>query len=207
MNIPTLLRSAKAVNAALRVIALTTLSLTCVTTIAQTKPLNDTGITFCGGAANGNNNPCLAADPTRQDKHYGRDATAIAGSLSKTGSSAGTNGFDFTKIANNGADLLPAATLGVGLTDWACTKDNVTGLLWEVKVNNTAHLRHMSWSYTWFDTASPDGNVGTASGGVCKTVGRCDTQKFVADVNSVGLCGFNDWRLATGYYQRVGRAV
>jgi len=27
------------------------------------------------------------------------------------------------------------------VTDWACTRDNVTGLLWEVKVNDITQLR------------------------------------------------------------------
>ena len=52
---------------------------------AQTRPLNDTGITFCGAAAEGNNVACLATDPAGQDKNYGRDAAAIAGTLTKIG--------------------------------------------------------------------------------------------------------------------------
>ena len=55
----------------------------------------------------------------------GRDASAIAST--KTG--VGGAGFDFTKIANNGDELLPNAALGKGLKDWACTRDNVTGLI------------------------------------------------------------------------------
>jgi hypothetical protein len=37
--------------------------------------------------------------------------------------------------------------------------------------------------------------VGTASGGSCATSGRCDTEKFTADVNATGLCGASDWRM------------
>ena len=168
---------------------------------AQTRPLNDTGITFCGGATSGNNSPCLATDPAGQDKNYGRDAAAIAGTLSKIGGSTLSlnglpNGFDFTKIANNGSVLVASASLSTGATDWACTRDNVTGLLWEVKT--TSGLRSMSHTYTWFKTNSPDGNNGTASGGTCATAGRCDTEKYVADVNALpGLCGYIDWRMPT----------
>jgi len=166
------------------------------TALAQTRPLNDTGITFCGGATSGNNSPCLGTEPAGQDKNYGRDAAALAGTLSKTGGSTGTNGFDFTKIANNGSPLGPSASLGIGLTDWACTKDNVTGLVWEVKT--TSGLRSQAHSYSWYMTGSPDGNNGTANGGTCATAGRCDTEKFVADVNTTGLCGFNTgWRMPT----------
>jgi hypothetical protein len=163
---------------------------------AQTKPLNDTGITFCGGATSGNNTPCLATDPAGQDKNYGRDAQALAGTLIKVGGSATNNGFDYSKIANNGSVLPASAVLGSNLTDWACTRDNVTGLLWEVKT--TTGLRNMNHSYTWYQTGSPDGNNGTASGGTCQTAGRCDTEKYVADVNAAGLCGaITGWRMPT----------
>ena len=99
--------------------------------VAQTKPLNDTGITFCGGATSGNSSPCLGTEPAGQDKNYGRDAAAIAGTLTKIGGSAGAvgrgpNGFDFTKITNDGSVLSAAATPlatigGSGPKDWACT--------------------------------------------------------------------------------------
>ena len=170
-------------------------------TFAQTKPLNDTGITFCGGVTTGNNNPCLGTDPAGQDKNYGRDAAAVAGALTKVGGSAGAvgggpNGFDFSKIANNGSVIPASAALGTAPTDWACTRDNVTGLIWEVKT--TSGLRSQAHTYTWYMTNSPDGNNGTVSGGNCATAGRCDTEKFVADVNVAGLCGvFSGWRMPT----------
>lgn len=178
---------------------------------AQTRPLNDTGITFSGNATSGNSASCLATDPLGQDCSYGRDAAARAGSLTKVGGSSlsatgVTNGFDFTKVCNSGqtagSGTCPAnpTTPGYGTDEWGCTKDNVTGLLWEVKT--TTGLRSMSHSYTWYMTGSPDGNNGTASGGSCATAGRCDTEKFVADVNSAAsnptaLCGYRDWRMPT----------
>ncbi len=161
---------------------------------APTAPLNDTGITRSGDAITGNAATC-ESHPAGQDCHYGRDAAAAAGNLNKTGTGAG--GFDFTKIANNGAELGATATLGSAPTQWACTRDNVTGLIWEVKVNDINHLRHQNHTYTWYNTNSPDGNQGTASGGSCKTSDRCDTEKFVADVNNANLCGATDWRMPT----------
>ena len=164
----------------------------------QIKPLNDTGINFCGGASSGNNSPCLSADPAGQDRHYGRDGAARTGALpAKTGGSAGAadgspNGFDFTKIANDGSTLGPNAALGTGPTEWACTKDNVTGLVWEVKT--TSGLRSQAHTYTWFKTGSPDGD-GIVSGGTCAMTGRCDIEKFVADVSATTLCGYGDWRM------------
>ncbi len=161
--------------------------------LSSTFKLNDTGITFCGSAYYGNNLPCLGTDPVGQDKHFGRDAAALAGTLTKVGGSDGTNGFDYTKISNAGADLPASAALGAGANDWACTRDNVTGLIWEVKT--TSGLRSISHTYTWFQTGSLDGNNGAASGGTCQTTGRCDTEKFAQDVNAATLCGRADWRM------------
>jgi len=173
---------------------------------AQTRPLNDTGITFSGNATSGNSASCLATDPARQDCRAGRDAAAVAGTLSKTGGSAGTNGFDFTKVCNSGQTAgqgtCPAnpTTPGYGTNEWGCTKDNVTGLLWEVKT--TSGLRSMSHTYTWYMTGSPDGNNGTPAAttgsSTCATLGRCDTEKYVQDVNAAGLCGsYTGWRMPT----------
>lgn len=159
-------------------------------------PLNDTGIDFCADGAT-NTAPCDSSTYPRQDASLGRDAQAAAGTLAKVG--GGGKGFDFTKIANNGAALPATATLGYGPSDWACVRDNVTGLWWEVKVNDPSHLRHQGWSYTWYDSAHDyfnNGNYGTSSGGICKTSGRCDTEKFAADVNAAGLCGHRDWRVS-----------
>lgn len=173
---------------------------------AQTRPLNDTGITFSGNAASAISASCLVTDPAGQDCRYGRDAAALAGTLpAKVGGSGGTNGFDFTKVCNSGqiagSGTCPAnpTTPGYGTNEWGCTKDNVTGLLWEVKT--TTGLRSMSHTYTWYMTASPDGNNGTPAAttgtATCATLGRCDTEQFVMDVNaqSVALCGLRDWRM------------
>lgn len=166
---------------------------------AQTRPLNDTGITWSGDATSANDTTCAASHPAGQDCHYGRDKAAAVGALTKIGSSAPNNGqangFDYTKISNSGAALPHSATLGTGPNDWACTRDNLTGLIWEVKT--TSGLRSQNHTYTWFNTLRPDGNSGTASGGSCETTGRCDTEKYVQDVNAAGLCGAHDWRMPT----------
>jgi hypothetical protein len=160
--------------------------------VAATRQLNDTGITTYANASSNS----LTSEPTDypgQDARYGRDAQAAAGTLAKKG--AGAKGFDFTKIANDGSELPATAALGSGTKDWACTRDNVTGLLWEIKT--TSGLRSQNHSYTWYrsDTASNGGSAGTPSGGSCATAGHCDTEKFVQDVNAAGLCGRSDWRM------------
>jgi len=160
---------------------------------AHAAGLNDTGISNCyvnsgvdntGVEADGGSHP-------RQDCRYGRDAAL---GVPKVG--GGGKGFDFTKIANNGTVLPESAALGVGATDWACTRDNVTGLVWEVKVING--LRSLNHAYTWYnsDATTNGGDAGIESNGSCLFTGRCDTEKFVADVNAgIGMCGAKDWRM------------
>ena len=152
--------------------------------------LNDTGITFSGDYPSGNNAACAGSNNlAAQDCSWGRDASSLA----KVG--GGEAGFDFTKISNSGSALPSSAVLGSGPSDWACTRDSVTGLMWEVKT--TSGLRSINHTYTWYsgDNANNAGSVGTANGGACQTPGRCDTEKYAQDVNVVGLCGYNDWRM------------
>jgi len=131
--------------------------------------LNDTGITTCSNATQ-NGLPCPVAGFPGQDAEYG------------------TNGFDFTKLDASGNALSASAT------NHTCVQDNVTGLVWEVKTADGG-LRDQRWTYTWYNSSSTDGNLGTASGGTCHDTGRCDTEKFTQDVNAAGLCGFHDWRM------------
>ena len=124
-------------------------------TAARAASLPDTGQDKC--YVDGTNNifvACTSANTgdvaayPRQDGRFGRDAKAKAGTLTKTG--GGAAGFDYSKIANNGSDLGAGVghALGTNPADWTCTRDNVTGLTWEVKVNDATHLRHMNWTYT-----------------------------------------------------------
>jgi len=164
---------------------------------ATVVPLNDTGQTACYDSAGA----VVSCATNKDDGNYGRDAAYAAGALTKTG--AGNAGFDFTKIANNGTTLGAGAALGGNPTDWACTRDNVTGLTWEVKTTDGG-LRDWSNTYTWYstDSASNGGNAGTASGGACTGSINCDTQSYVAAVNALnsgaGLCNHNDWRMPSG---------
>ena len=170
---------------------------------AMAASINDTGQTLCYDAANAGV-ACSAAvggdggaNP-RQDGRYGRDAAAAAGRLTKVG--AGSAGFDFTKIANNGSVLLAGAALGSGPTDWACTKDNVTGLMWEVKT--ASGLRSSAHTYNWYstDTATNGGVAGsvgtnTCGGTLSGSGNQCNTANYATAVNATGLCGVTDWYL------------
>ncbi len=151
---------------------------------AQTGALNDTGQTSCYDASNA---AVVCSDITasntserpHQDARYGRDAAFAAGQFTKTG--GGAAGFDFTRICWNGADegtttgpnqctgTLVANTTdtpsGTPATDWACTRDNVTGAVWSLQ------SQQATWN-TATEANYPD-----------------------AGHNTNSRCGFTDWRL------------
>lgn len=155
--------------------------------------LNDTGVQQCNDTSN-KDLACPATGYLGQDGDYGRDAKARAGELVKKG--AGEAGFDFTKIANDGSKLPASAELGVGAKDWACTLDNVTGLLWEIKTL-TGGFRDMANTYSWYnpDNATNGGFAGYQNGGRCGGTIACDTQAYIDAVNTLKLCGKSDWRV------------
>jgi hypothetical protein len=177
--------------------------------------LNDTGINWGGSYPSGNNPGCTGVEIGAQDCSHGRDFT-------NNDNSDGHAGFSFTKISNSGAELPSSATLGSGPNAWACTRDNVTGLIWEVKTADGG-LRDQDDSYSWYNTnsATNGGADGYADpGATCEgyvsgqPATYCNTQAFVARVNAVGLCGLTDWRMPTRKelqgivsYDRVAPAI
>ena len=163
---------------------------------AMAAGLNDTGVTTCADAS-GATVSCTAATAVQgQDARSGRDAAAGTGALTKVG--GGANGFDFTKISNAGAVLPSTAPLGTAAGEWGCTYDNTTGLMWEVKTNSG--FRSSDNRYSWYSTnsATNGGYVGfPGTSGGCNTANRCDTEKFVQDVNTINMCAHSDWRVPT----------
>lgn len=145
---------------------------------AQTHPLNDTGITWSGHATSGNATTCDPAHPAGQDCHYG------------------SNTFNFTALDASGQPTTPSS----GATPHPCVRDNVTGLVWEVKTDDGG-LHDKDWTYTWYNSnpQTNGGYRGTANGGTCylSLSGRCDTEKYVQDINAEGWCGYRDWRMPT----------
>jgi hypothetical protein len=187
---------------------------------AATGLLNDTGIDWCTENITTpstwvNNAVCSAFNwgislwGQQQDAIFGRDAQAKAGTLAKVG--GGMAGFDFTKIGANGKPLHKQdGTYASGGTEaagtlWDCVRDNVTGLVWEVKRNDATHLRHIDHTYTWYNSTAATnggsaGNEGAQGYSTCRGVAdetKCNTQSYVAAVNAVGLCGKKDWRMPT----------
>lgn len=125
--------------------------------------INDTGISnqqcFAAGSevlVACDSAPARALSAT-QDGAVGRDASAATNA-----NADGHLGFQFT--------LLPGG----------CVRDEVTGLVWEVKARDGG-LRDRNNRYTFYG----DGRAGDASA-------------FVAAVNAATLCGASDWRIASG---------
>jgi hypothetical protein len=131
--------------------------------------LNDTGITLCGnadGIISGNNNLICPQDSTPgQDGDYGYDVI-------HNDDSDGHAGFNFTKLDNNG-NPLPDQSVDYATTPWACVRDNVTGLVWEVKTDDGG-IHDKDTTRSWNNLPA-----------------------FISDVNASMLCGFNDWRAPT----------
>lgn len=90
----------------------------------------------------------------------------------------------FVKLDGTGA-VLPD-TAGT----WACVRDNLFNLVWEVKQSDGS-MRDLDFTYTWLSEAA-----GAANGGQCFHI-DCDTGSLAAAVNQAGLCGWRDWRLPT----------
>jgi hypothetical protein len=99
----------------------------------------------------------------------------------------------YTKIANNGSVLPDDAKLGTAPNDWACTQDNKTGLIWEIKTMDGG-LRDAHNVYSWY---KPGSDADIQNGNFCKKGIDCNTAGFVNAVNEQGLCGSNIWRLPT----------
>jgi hypothetical protein len=169
--------------------------------------LNDTGQTTCydattstGTVSSGTPDPETAGF-NEQDCTRGAAAADALGRMVKVGGSTAP-GRDYTKIANDGSVLPASAVLGSGPGDWACTRDNITGLIWEVKT--TSGLRSQVHTYTWYDTNSAvnGGNAGTEAGTGCGgTLPNCSTTAYRNAINALAgaarLCGAADWRLPT----------
>ena len=154
---------------------------------ASERTLNDTGIDRCADQAQ-QDLSCPVSSHPNQDGDHGRDAQARNNQLTKLGN--GAAGFDFSKLDANG-NVLP-----VSASSWSCVRDNHSGLVWEVKVDDPDHLQYRGHTYSWYqpDHSINGGDAGAAHGGVCAG-SACNTDAFAAAVNARGLCGASDWRL------------
>jgi len=126
------------------------------------------------------------------DHKLGRDADT---SLVKAG--AGLQGFDFTKLDENGIALADSASA------WSCIRDNFTGLIWEVKQAGDIGIRASAQNFHWYDpdpkrnggSAGKQGSLDCGLSDPQKNITTCDTQFFIAEMNRTKMCGMTGWRL------------
>jgi hypothetical protein len=177
---------------------------------AAAQRLNDTGQITCydATASTGTVSPSTPDPETagfnEQDCTRGAAAADALGRMVKIGGST-VPGRDYTKIANDGSVLPASAAFGTGPGDWGCTRDNVTGLIWELRPLLPVGLRFRGYGYTWYDAnaAINGGNAGTIGTNVfCGgTLPNCNTTAYRNAINALTgsdrLCGATDWRLPT----------
>ncbi|ETR64770.1 MAG: hypothetical protein OMM_15368, partial [Candidatus Magnetoglobus multicellularis str. Araruama] len=111
----------------------------------------DTGQTQCYD--NEKEIPC----PNPCEDFYGQDGNYII------------NPQSFTKLDDQGNDLSDTAT------EWTMVRDNVTGLIWEVKTDDGS-VHDKDNTYTWYDSnpVTNFGNAGTDGDGT-------DTEDFISE--------------------------
>jgi len=97
----------------------------------------------------------------------------------------------YTKMDANGNYLPDDAP------SWIMVRDNVTGLIWEVKQNKDGTLDYSNLHdadnfYTWYDsnTETNGGHAGSDGGGT-------NTENFIQALNNAGFGGYSDWRMPT----------
>jgi len=136
----------------------------------------DTGQTKCYDDEN--EIPC----PAPGEPFYGQDAQYQGPQRS------------YTKLGYGGVELPDSATISDG---WIMTRDNVTGLIWEIKTSKDdtkdySNPHDADNTYTWCDTnsATNGGDQGTCGDGT-------DTEDFINTLNSANFGGYSDWRLPT----------
>jgi hypothetical protein len=105
----------------------------------------------------------------------------------------------YTKIANNGSILPDSAVLGTASGDWACTRDDSTGLIWEVKAADGG-LRDLRKSYTYYDDPSKPQKWNSDHSELINPtqadiVATTNSIGFVKAVNVASLCGSTGWRM------------
>lgn len=110
-------------------------------------------------------------------------------------SGRGKAGFDFTRLNANGDEQDGSAD------SWSCVRDNVTGLVWEVKADDGS-FQDGGFTYSWYSEEVNGGFEGdeTGANATCLLT-NCNTSAYVAAVNAQGLCGFmiGDCLLTTSF--------
>lgn len=151
--------------------------------------LNDTGVIL--QTSDSQIFSTYQAEYPGQDGQRGQDIIHTNGLSAKAG--RGQQGFDFTRLDTIGDEVDDENS------PWSCVRDNITGLIWESKTGGfTTSLHSNNFSYSWYQNVEEGTADGDESGAAANcSVSNCNTQAFITEVNSQGLCNFRDWRLPT----------
>ncbi|KAA3639932.1 MAG: DUF1566 domain-containing protein [Proteobacteria bacterium] len=145
--------------------------------------LNDTGITWAGEYPSGSNVDCSNSIITSpQDCSTGRD-------IAHNDPTDGHAGFSFTKLDIAGVPL-EDQSVDYQTTPWACVKDNITGLVWEIKTTTGIHNKDNT--YRWGGITALGRDHPNSQGTYYD-----DWNDLVQGSNDEALCGFDDWRVPT----------
>ena len=145
-----------------------------VGTMVWAAPVPDTGKTKCY-----DDSYFEITCPSLGQPFYGQDANYTINPMS------------YTKLDSTGNALLDSETT------WSMVKDNVSGLIWEMKTNKDGTKNYndphdADNTYTWYDSnpATNGGYAGTPGNGT-------DTEDFIKALNDAKYGGFSNWRLPT----------
>jgi hypothetical protein len=145
--------------------------------------INDTAQTDCYDPTGVQTSPisCFVAPGLGEDGSYGRDVTS-------PNPNNGDAGFRFARVCNNGQEAGVGTcptnpVFGQAAYEWACTRDKVSGLLWEVKRSGSSvDLRDLTYQFSYAQDYPGLGLTGTNA--------------LVALANNfTGLCGTTNWRM------------
>lgn len=145
----------------------------CWTVIAFAWPLPDTGQSKCFDTYD------IILCPQPDEPFYGQDANYKINMPS------------YTKLDEQGNALSDDAT------KWSMVRDNVTGLIWEVKQNNDGHPDYSNPNdadngYRWRDS-----NPLTNGGDQGSEEYERSAEEYIDNLNNSQFGGFSDWRMPT----------
>lgn len=123
---------------------------------------------------------------TGQTTCYDEDGFVISCAGTGQDGEYSINPMSFTKLNDNGDELPDTAA------QWAMVRDNVTGLIWEAKTDDSS-IHDKDKRFTWYDP-NPETNGGDEG----FSGDGNDTQDFIYTLNEgSGFGGYTDWRLPT----------
>ena len=125
--------------------------------------ITDTGQTICY------NNSEEIICPNRNESFFGQDASYLINPLS------------YAKLDYHGNELPYTAT------EWVMVKDNVTGLIWEVKTEDKS-IQDKDNLFTWYNSNSGS-NIGNVDG--------ASIEDYIDYLNYNHFGSFSDWRIPT----------